>query len=340
MGNIYISCSEKLSSNLGTSPSSAQINTANNKYTGVIRRIDVKLGVVTQFAGGFNECIGIAFDNSNNLHIVDYYKNILYKFSTTNPQTSFQDVSDKYSILKSNNYANSTDSNKPYGICVDSENNIYISCNNNFFKYSTSNANAHKIMKYDSNLNRINENFIGTGTAATSPYNYYSVSNSTAIVNPQYLSIDKYNRLLFTQSGLHSVLLVALSPSINSINNVSSVRIEIQSSGKSVSLKSCNFNGASSQPTISTSGTTSSTSLPFTSLSTDINPYILFTFNSPVSLNSIVLRADSAQTDAVGMRVLLFDSVGNLLSNRVTTNSILTTDGCTISYDTNTSGDS
>jgi hypothetical protein len=320
LGNIYVSCSEN--------------NPADNKRTGIIRRIDARVGIITQFAGGFNECIGMGLDSSNNLYIADNYTKIVYKFSTINQQTIFQNVAGQYTTLQQGGYAFTTGNNKPYGIAVDSNNNIYISCYS-----STNNEGAHKIMKYNSNLTLAVENFIGTGTAAASPYNYYCVPINTALKNPQHLSIDKNNRLLFTQDGLHSVLLVPLSNTINTINNVSLVRIENADPGKSVSLNSCNFNGTSIAPTITTSGITTSSALPFTSDTTDTNPFILFTFSSPVSISSILLKADSTRTDAVGMRVLLFNSVGTLLSNRVTTNKILANDGCTIKYDT-TAGDS
>jgi hypothetical protein len=76
----------------------------------------------------------------------------------------------------------------------------------------------------------------------------------------------------------------------------------------------------------------------------DINPFINFSFSTPISINKLALTTYSTDTDAVGMKVLLFDSTGTLVSNRVTTVSILTdvnaVDGCTIYYDTTTPSNS
>jgi hypothetical protein len=76
----------------------------------------------------------------------------------------------------------------------------------------------------------------------------------------------------------------------------------------------------------------------------DINPFINFSFSTPISINKLTLTAYSNDIDAVGMKVLLFDSTGTLVSNRVTTASILTTvtavNGYTIYYDTTTPSNS
>ena len=328
-------------SSLGIStlvPLASETTAANNTHTGVIRRIDKQTRYITQYAGGFNECLGIAFDKLNNLYIVDHYYNMLYKMPVNTNIAAFQNVGSQLTTLQSNNYAKSMGDNKPYGIAIDSNNNIYISCNRDDVAFS-SNAKGHIILKYNSSDLNSNGTLLGNTTAATAPYNYYGSSNPP-LKNPQYLSIDRNNRILFTQNNIHSVCIIPTSDTIAYIQNVSLIRIEAEGAGKVVSLDSSyTFAGLSSDVSITITAADSTTpiNLPYTSSSTNTSPFILFTLSAPSSITSI--RLNATHLDSVGMSVLLYDSIGTLLSNRKTTNKILS-GGCTISYDISAISDS
>jgi hypothetical protein len=138
---------------------------------------------------------------------------------------------------------------------------------------------------------------------------------------------------MFTQTGLHSVLLTALTEPSTTINNIKSIRIEPASIGRRICLNAIGIDPTvNSQWTITTNGT--ATVLPYISNINDINPFINISFTNPISFNSLSFSANATDLDAVGMKVLLFDSTGTLISNRVTTADILTTNACRIYYDT------
>ena len=123
------------------------------------------------------------------------------------------------------------------------------------------------------------------------------------------------------------------------LNNIKSIRIEQASIGRRVCLKGIVFSpGINSTQTITTNGT--ATTLPYSSNINDINPFINFSFSSPISFNSLTFIANAYDTDAVGMKILLFDSTGTLISNRVTTAEIITLNGCIIFYDSTTPSNS
>jgi len=475
------------------SPTSDQISTAEAQAIGYIVKIDI-YGIIRLYAGGTREPTAITIDSTGNLYVVEHYANKIYKLGAN--FGGWPPIWDQTPIID-------TGSNKPYGIALDNNNNLWISYNANDVSFSTLHAQANKILNYSYNSSSntytlINANQIGTGNAATSPYiNYYGNNNNIypnnpTLKNPGLLSIDKNNRLMFTQTGLHSVLLVPLNAPSTTINNIASIRIEQASPGRRVCLKgfsinnnnfsyyspilttnanlvginysSNTYNSSTSyligdivtynnilwrrtympnmsgispdntmfnanpwslnnistytsnepyaigkiviyngsdvyrrtgRPNISgiwPTDTNAWTMLSYSSYNpstlyligdiinyrnslweridmpnmsginpsdtfsnpwtvyiylsniNDINPFINFSFSTPISINKLTLTAYSNDIDAVGMKVLLFDSTGTLVSNRVTTASILTTvtavDGYTIYYDTTTPSNS
>jgi hypothetical protein len=169
------------------------------------------------------------------------------------------------------------------------------------------------------------------GTNTSISYNYYGTNrlgdNAIKFSYPQLLSCDKYGNILMTQTNVHSVLVVATGSS-NQLA-IKTITIEQTVPNKSVSINSINISPSpSSSPTIKTSG--SSTSLPFTD-STSTNPYFTYTFSSPITVNSITITASNP--DAIQMCVLLYDTNGILVSNRLITSAVLSSAGCRIYYD-------
>ena len=319
-------------------PTSTQILAAQNQASAFIVKIDIN-GIIRKYADGLREPTGITIDSTGNLYIVEHYINKIYRLGAN--WNNSAPVWNQTPIID-------TGSNKPYGIALDKNNNLWISCNANDVIYSPIGAtltgdailtgtDAHKILNYSYNgttYTLVNANQIGTGTAMITPYrNYYGNVSNPALKNPALLTIDKNNRLMFSQSALHSVLLVPLNSPSTTISNIKSIRFE-PLAGRRVCLKSIVFSPAiSAAQNITTNGT--ATVLPYLSNANDINPFINITFTSPdtISFASLTLMANAGDVDAVGMRVLLFDSTDTLVSNRATTTAIISTAGYTLNYD-------
>jgi hypothetical protein len=155
--------------------------------------------------------------------------------------------------------------------------------------------------------------------------------------------------MIFTQTGLHNVLMTFLTNS--TVNrgiityNIQTIRIEPASTGNGISLKSIyidvgeattlrdmNISNTiydSSRYTVN-DGTTNI--FPYTPTVTQ-KQYIIINFNITTSVKKIKLYADSDKLQAVGMNVILYDFNRNIISNRKTTYEILNQGGCELNYD-------
>jgi hypothetical protein len=268
-------------------PTQTQKDTAETQAIGHIVKIDI-YGIIKIYEDKLKECTGITCDTAGNIYIADHYSNKIYKLPAN---------WDKSSEL---NHIIDTFENKPYGVALDTNNNLWISCNSANLNDLTPNTHAHKILKYNHNAsnntyNLQNANQIGTGTSASEPYTkYYGNVINPEIKNPALIVIDKSNRLMFTQTGLHSVLLTALTEPSTTINNIKSIRIEPASIGRRICLTAIGIDPPIiSQRTITTNGTT--TMLPYSSNINDINPFINISFTTPISFNSLSFAANAAQ---------------------------------------------
>lgn len=346
------------------SPTAAQLTAATANASFRIQKIDL-YGIIKTYVNSSDktlvEPIGIAFDSSDNLYIVDHYTRDLFMIPSTT--TSIDITSALY-----NNYCVTRFSYRPYGIAIDnnketsSENNIYVSFNGNDTSYNCNGCVQHQIHV----LNRPASSSIplmptgivqsesavpfGSTAPAVSPYlNFYGTIRSAAIKNPQLLSIDNNNRLIFTQSRLHNVIISPLNAYDGSIRKIKKIRLEPASPGKRVAIKkispivykeqSITIEGINpTYYTISASSNSLAATtdrFPIYTLNSDTNPFIEISFPEPIYTALITFKAERDQIDAVGMKVLLFDNAGNLVSNRVTTHKILDQIvGCEIFYNT------
>ena len=141
--------------------------------------------------------------------------------------------------------------------------------------------------------------------------------------------------------------MMPLNETFGSIQNIKSIRLEPSIPGKRVGINSITINYNQSVITIQglspTSYTINASSnalgdnnvFPNYTLNSDANPFIEITFPNPIFTAQLILKADIGKIDAVGMKVLLFDAAGKLVSNRVTTHTILDpTIGCALLYNT------
>jgi len=260
------------------------------------------------------EGVGIAFDSNLNLYVADTFSNniVIYNSSGGNPTSTIN-----------------IGTNKPYGIAIYSE-NLYISCKT-----------QHKIISYSlsSFTASSTPNIVcGTGVQATSPYMYDSVLITNPLLllsSPKLLSISTQGQLLFTQENLHSVLMIPLSSSLYSIQNVCAIKIESTVFGKSVDFYSIQIYNTS------TSTTPVQLYPAVGTVATPTNPFIAqYTLNSAnpswykiitrQNIASIVIKSNN--TDAIGMKVILYDEYNTKISIRNTTYKVLDAAGCIISY--------
>ena len=280
-----------------------------------------------------HEGLGIAFDLNNNLYVADYYSNKIYMYASGSRTYT--------SVLN-------TGSHKPYGIAVWS-NNLYVSTNSSSVRYLPA-ATAHTIITYPLSTFSVPtpsatpSTFCGTGVKATVSVRYDNipVSATLALLNPQLLSIDTKGRLLFTQSNRHSVLLIPLSVEVNSIQNIKQIKIKSAVLGKSVNFYSIHIYNASGalQQIYPSPGTDPNPTNPHIAPYTlgGINPVWSTTLSNKVNIASIVIKSNSS--DAVGMKVKLYDEYGTNVSTRAVTYKVLGSAGCSISYNSSVTSDS
>jgi sugar lactone lactonase YvrE len=278
-----------------------------------------------------HEGLGIAFDLNNNLYVADHYNNKIYMYSADNTTYS--------SVLDMGSY-------KPYGLAVWAD-KLYVSCNSSSVKYLPA-CEAHRIITYPlSTFSTATpvatpSNFCGTGTKATSYiYDKIPITTSINLSNPQLLSIDTKGRLLFTQSNLHSLLMIPLSDVVGSIQNITKIEIKSSVLGKSVNFYSIyiyNSTGTAVQIYPATGNAPSPSSPVILRYSLDAaNPVWNKTITQQ-NIASLIIKSNSP--DAIGMKVILYDNFGTNVSTRNVTHKVLDSAGCTISYNPNISSES
>jgi hypothetical protein len=280
-----------------------------------------------------HEGVGIAFDLNNNLYVADYYSNKIYMYPSGSKTYT--------SVLNTGLF-------KPFGLAV-WLNHLYVSTNSSSVRYLPT-PNAHQIIRYPlttfstANSSATPGIFCGTGirAARATTYDKVSVSASLPLLNPQLLSIDTKGRLLFTQSNRHSVLLIPLSEEVNSIQNIQQIKIESAVLGKSVTFYSIHIYNAGGviQQLYPSAGTAPNPTISHVAPYTlgGINPSWSITLTSKENIASIVIKSNSS--DAIGMKVKLYDEYNTNVSTRTVTYKVLDPAGCTISYNSNVTSES
>jgi hypothetical protein len=334
-------------------PTAGQMTTAETNRYNRILKID-KYNRVTRLDSSYlYECTGIAFDSDNRMFVVDHYDMKVYMIRTDG-----------------NRYkSNLLGIGVPYGIAVDNNptvtnRNVYVSFNKWDVSYNINALKGHYItnLKYDDisiSPNPYAAYVVGETNMEATPtdYNKYygtHMYGQVRLKNPGLISIDSSNRIIFTQTGLHNVLMTFLINN-NLYNtrrtkgiityNIKTIRIEPASTGNGISLKSIyiDVGEATTADDMNISNTSFNSSkysvndgttniFPYTPNATQ-KQYIVINFNNTTSVKTIKLYADSDKVQAVGMNVILYDFNKNIISNRKTTYDILNQGGCELNYD-------